>query len=498
MKRILLTFAYILYILTTVSAQDLTQLVEKVSPSIFKIITYDATGAELGVGTGFFISSTGNALTNYHVLQGASKAKVKTFDNKTYIIENIIGWSQESDIVKFSVRNELNETFPFLKLNANAPKAGEKIFIVGNPLGLDKSVSDGIVSSVRQDDLYGETIQVTAPISQGNSGSPLMNMQGEALGVVTYYLKSGQNLNFAVSVKNLNIIEPVNALKYPPADNQKVLITNNKNNEIKKDDSNNYNDPSSTFYYINSKVKFCTELDGSQLPKNPGEVFYINPSGSWIYVWVGNDKKLATSQLIVDVYRKKNGEYDDFVETKYYDITSTWEDTHFKYTFYNPGDYKISIYTKDNVWINSGFVTIKSNSDNTSNYSTTKTEDKYNDPSSTFYYMNSKVQFCLDLDENQFPVNPGTAYKISKDGSWIYIHVQNDKKLATSQLIVDVYKKKNGAYTEFVETKRYDITPTWSDTHFKYTFYKAGDYKISVYSKDNVWINSGYVTISYK
>ncbi len=490
MKKIISLISMLLIVYTSF-AQDLTALVDKVSPSVFKITTYDASGNELGVGTGFFISSSGNALTNYHVLQGASKAKVKTFDNKTYIIDNILGWSQESDIVKFSVRNELNESFPFLKMNANAPKAGERIFIVGNPLGLDKSVSDGIVSSVRQDDVYGETIQVTAPISQGNSGSPLMNMQGEALGVVTFYLKNGQNLNFAVSVKNLNIIEPVNALQFPPDGNQKPITNNNK-----KDDSNNTDDPSSTFYYKNSKVKFCTDLDSEQYPQNPGETFYISPSGSWVYVWIGNDKKLATSELTVDVYRKKGNDYSEFVESKHYDITPTWEDTHFKYSFYTPGDYKVSIYTKDNVWMNSGYVTIKS--DNSDNNTSNTSDNKYNDPTNTFYYTNSKVQFCLDLDANQFPIDPGSVYNISPSGSWVYIHVQNDKKLATSQLTVDVYRKKGDDYTEFVETKYYDITPTWSDTHFKYTFYKAGDYKVSIYTKEGVWINSGYVTIKYK
>jgi hypothetical protein len=473
-------------------AQELTTLVDKVSPAIFKITTYDAGGTELGVGTGFFISSTGNALTNYHVLQGASKAKIKTFDNKTYIIDNVIGWSEESDIVKFSVRNELNEVFPFLKMNATAPKAGEKIFIVGNPLGLDKTVSDGIVSSVRQDDTYGETIQVTAPISQGNSGSPLMNMQGDALGVVTFFLKNGQNLNFAVSVKNLNIIEPVNALKFPPEDGEDV-VNNTKPTEKKED----YNDPGSTFYYLNSKVKFCTELTETQTPENPGETFYISPSGSRIYIWIGNDKKLATDQLVVTIHKKVGSEYSQLVETKYYDITSTWEDTHFKYTFYNTGDYKISIYTKDDVWINSGYVSIKSDSDNTSD-NTKKNTENTNDPSSTFYYSKSKVQFCVDLDDNQQPLNPGTVYNIGKDDSWIYVHVQNDKSLATDQLIVDIYKKKGNDYSEFVETKKYDITPSREDTHFKYTFYKNGNYKISVYSKDNVWINSGYVEINYK
>jgi hypothetical protein len=247
--------------------------------------------------------------------------------------------------------------------------------------------------------------------------------------------------------------------------------------------------------YSNAQVKFCTELDTKQYPENPGSVFYINPDGSWVYVWVGNDRALNTSGLKMDVYRKQDGEYSEFVETKNYDITSTWEDTHFKYSFYKGGDYKVSVYNKEGTWIANGFVTIKVNEDTGKDK---PKDDKYNDPSSTFYYMNSKVQFCLDLDNNEMPINPGTSYIISKKGSWIYVHVQNDKKLATSQLIVRVYKKKGKDYKELVATKYYDIKPEWEDTHFKYTFYKAGDYKVSVSSKDDVWINSGYVKISYK
>ncbi|MEI7802495.1 MAG: serine protease, partial [Bacteroidota bacterium] len=174
MKRSLFLLLFLLSGVVSFAQTDLTALIDKCSPSIFKITTYDASGNEYAVGTGFFISATGTALSNYHVFQGASKAKIKTSDNKTYLVENIIGWSKESDLLKFTVKNELNETFPYLKMNAVSPKQGEKIFIIGNPLGLEKSVADGIVSSVRQDDKMGETIQITAPISHGNSGSPLM------------------------------------------------------------------------------------------------------------------------------------------------------------------------------------------------------------------------------------------------------------------------------------------------------------------------------------
>jgi len=374
MKKTLLLFLCLAAI-NAYAQTDLTTLVGKCSPSIFKVITYDASGNEYAVGTGFFVSSSGTALSNYHVFQGASKAKIKTSDGKTYLVDNVIGWSKESDMIKFTVKNELQEVFPYLRMNAVSPKQGEKIFIIGNPLGLEKSVADGIVSSVRQDDKMGETIQITAPISHGNSGSPLMDMNGDALGIVTYYLENGQNLNFAVSVKNLNILDPINALRFPPDNNTNIPVTttntdnsnnnNNSNSNSNTDDSDSdysidYDDPNSTFYYIDSKIKFCLDLDSYQQPLDPGSSFNISKTkGSWIYVWVGNNgKKLATDQIIVDIYRKKGKDYNDFVETVKYNITDTWPDTHFKYTFYKAGDYVFKMYTKNNVWIQDGYVTI--------------------------------------------------------------------------------------------------------------------------------------------
>lgn len=246
--------------------------------------------------------------------------------------------------------------------------------------------------------------------------------------------------------------------------------------------------------YNNAQVKFCTDLDSKQYPQNPGSLFYISPQGSWVYVWVGNDRSLNTGGLKMDVYKKSGDDYTEFIESKSYDITPSWEDTHFKYSFYKEGDYKVSIFNKEGTWIANGFVTIKVSED----LGNKNNDDKYNDPNSTFYYINSKVQFCVDLDDNQMPVKPGTSYIISKKGSWIYVHVQNDKPLATNQLIVRVYKKKGKDYKELTATKYYDIKPEWEDTHFKYTFYKSGDYKVSVSSRNDVWINSGYVKISYK
>lgn len=467
--------------------QDLTALIDKCSPSIFKITTYDAAGNEYAVGTGFFITASGTALSNYHVFQGASKAKVKTSDNKTYLVENIVGWSKESDLIKFSVKNELNETFPFLKMNSVSPKQGEKIFIIGNPLGLEKSVADGIVSSVRNDDKMGETIQITAPISHGNSGSPLMNMAGDALGVVTYYLESGQNLNFAVSVKNLNILEPINAYKFPPEDGQENVVSNNNSTN-----NNSNSTTTSTDIYSGSKVTFCEGVDAAGYPVTESTVFNITSGGGNVTVYVDNGStQLQSTGLIVDVYKKgSSGSYDQFIETKNFTIKPTLVATYFDYFFTTAGDYLVHVYNSEEKWINDGYVTIKDKNGSLN--------IDYNDPSSTFYYIDSKVNFCTELDYLNSCSNAGEVFNISKSGSYLYVWVGQDKALKTSGITLDIYKKKGGDYNEFVETKNYTINPEKSAFYIEYTFYQQGDYKFKFKTENSVWIQDGFVTIKYK
>lgn len=487
MKRSLLLLLVLFSGLNSFAQLDLTTLIDKCSPAIFKITTYDASGNEYAVGTGFFISASGTGLSNYHVFQGASKAKIKTSDNKTYLVENVLGWSKESDLFKFTVKNELNETFPYLKMNAVSPKQGEKIFIIGNPLGLEKSVADGIVSSVRADDKMGETIQITAPISHGNSGSPLMNMNGEALGVVTYYLENGQNLNFAVSVKNLNILDPINAYKFPVEDGQENVVSyNNSNNN-----SNTTTTTTSSDIYSGSKVTFCESVDDAGNPVTVASVFNIESGGGNVTVYVDNGStQMQTTGLIVDIYKKGSSDkYDQFIETKNFTIKSTLVATYFDYFFASAGDYVVHVYNSEEKWINDGYITIKNKSG---------LNIDYNDPSSTFYYIDAKVNFCTELDNLNSCSNSGDEFNISKSGSYVYVRVGQDKALKTSGITLDIYKKKGGDYDDFVETKTYTINPDKSAFYIEYTFYNAGDYKFKFYSDSSVWIQDGTVTIKYK
>lgn len=182
------------------SQTNLSELFESALPSVLKIETFDANDNPLASGTGFFINSEGKGISNLHVFRGAGKAQITTSYGKTYAIKDVWFKSDSLDIVTFNIVNSKNETFPFLEIEKSAAKTGEEVFTIGNPIGLDFTISNGIISSVRNQVGFGQIIQTNAPISAGSSGSPLINMDGLAIGVVTFTFAEGQNLNFAISL----------------------------------------------------------------------------------------------------------------------------------------------------------------------------------------------------------------------------------------------------------------------------------------------------------
>ena len=191
------------------STENLPSLIKRIKPSVVIVFAYDDKGEFLQLGSGFFISQNGDIITNYHVLQGASSAEVKTSDDKTYPITYIVAEDERNDIIRLSVDIPSQYVHP-LSLSATIPEVGERIIVYGSPLGLEKTVSDGIVSAIREVPGYGKIIQITAPISPGSSGSPVINMKGEVIGVATFQIVEGQNLNFAIPserIASLNLIE---------------------------------------------------------------------------------------------------------------------------------------------------------------------------------------------------------------------------------------------------------------------------------------------------
>src|SRR6266516_2577430 len=187
------------------TAQEaLPDLVNRVKPSEVPFKPYDAKGEALISGSGFFLRP-GQVLTNLHVVRGAQRAEIKTLDGKGrfYPVTGLLGTDEEADLALLSVNVPVERSHT-VTLGTALPDEGERVFVIGNPLRLEGSVSDGIVSAIREVPEIGNVIQITAPISHGSSGSPVFNMKGEVIGVVIIKVTNGQNINMAMGVSRLD------------------------------------------------------------------------------------------------------------------------------------------------------------------------------------------------------------------------------------------------------------------------------------------------------
>ncbi|MDD5669034.1 MAG: serine protease, partial [Candidatus Omnitrophica bacterium] len=174
-----------------------SEISTRCAPAVVSIKTKKKNGEVLGIGSGFLVSSNGFIVTNMHVLESAYTAEIKIGEvifKDAYFVNAI----PEADIALIKVEAE---NLPYLPIgNSDTLMNGQPLVVLGNPWGLDKSVSDGLVSAVRtKGDIT--LIQMTAPVSPGSSGGPVINEQGEAVGITTiasFFIT--QNLNFAIPI----------------------------------------------------------------------------------------------------------------------------------------------------------------------------------------------------------------------------------------------------------------------------------------------------------
>ena len=181
----------------TACKKSLQQIIEETEAATFIVYTYDEYGFPAGSGSGFFIQSEGIGVTNWHVLDKSVKAVIKTSEGVEYEIDSVLSASSKKDILVFRIKNQNNTLFKTVPFAKAKPVKGDKVYNIGAPMGLESSVSEGIVASFR-DDSHGEIVQTTAAISAGSSGSPLMNEKGEVFAIATFKRKGGENINFGV------------------------------------------------------------------------------------------------------------------------------------------------------------------------------------------------------------------------------------------------------------------------------------------------------------
>src|SRR6476659_7322067 len=187
-------------------AQDqLPELVRRIKPSAVAIETFDARGEKLSRGSGFFID-VDRVVTNRHVIDGAYRAEVHLNSGHTFPVRSVLAVDAEGDVALLKVDAPANLVRP-LSLDRTSPQEGESVVVIGNPLGLEGSVTNGIVSAVRDIPTFGRIIQITAPISSGSSGSPVVNMQGQVIGIATLQITGGQSVNFAIPSERISQLQ---------------------------------------------------------------------------------------------------------------------------------------------------------------------------------------------------------------------------------------------------------------------------------------------------
>jgi hypothetical protein len=187
--------------LETAQAQTAQAVFAKAAKSIVRVEATDDRQAIVARGTGTVVA-TAEVLTNCHVIDKGAAAQVRTLEaaQEAPIPSEIIGRSDEHDLCL--LRAPGMRALP-VELGAAATLlVGDPVYAIGSPKGLDLSISDGIVAQLRGD-RQAPVIQTTAPISPGSSGGGLFDGRGRLVGITTFYVEGGQNLNFAVAIERL-------------------------------------------------------------------------------------------------------------------------------------------------------------------------------------------------------------------------------------------------------------------------------------------------------
>jgi Trypsin-like peptidase domain len=184
---------------TQVKQQSVSEVVKGTVDAVVLIVVSDDSGKPFAEGSGFIASSDGKIVTNHHVIAGAHSAVVKLNNGAFFPVEGVLADDPERDIAVLKVSGK---NLPVLLLaDSDSLSAGDHVVAIGSPLGLENSVSDGIISGFREDSKGRNWVQTTAPASHGNSGGPLLTMDEKVAGVITWKNTEGENLNFAVPSK---------------------------------------------------------------------------------------------------------------------------------------------------------------------------------------------------------------------------------------------------------------------------------------------------------
>jgi len=184
--------------------KDIPAIAKAANGAIVTIITA-VNDKPIAQGSGFLVSADGVIVTNYHVIETGNVAIVKFPDDTAFRVDGVLAADKVRDLAVIKIHGK---TFRALALgDSDDIQVGEEVVAIGNPLSLESTVSNGIISGVRTSKQQGgKFLQTTAPISRGSSGGPLFNMFGEVVGINVMFLEGGESLNFAIPVNDAKLL----------------------------------------------------------------------------------------------------------------------------------------------------------------------------------------------------------------------------------------------------------------------------------------------------
>jgi len=188
------------------SQQNVADVVKQSSDAVVLIVISNSAGQDTALGSGFLVSSDGEIITNYHVIREAHSAIVKLSNGAFFPVSGVLASDADKDLAVIKVNGK---NLPFLTVgDVDKLHAGDHVVAIGSPLGLEGTVSDGIVSAIDREWDSKKWIQTTAPVSHGNSGGPLLDMNNHVVGVVTLGGNPAQvqNLNLAVPAREITAV----------------------------------------------------------------------------------------------------------------------------------------------------------------------------------------------------------------------------------------------------------------------------------------------------
>ncbi len=179
------------------------EIARRALPSVVLVVCGDANGKASGFGSAFFVRDD-LVVTNFHVIEGAIRAVAKLYgQDKVHEVSGVVAADRGRDLAVLRVQGVKGT--PLQLAPPGSVSIGDEIYVAGNPEGLEGTFAPGVISGIRQDSAV-RLLQITAPVSPGSSGSPVLNADGAVIGVVIGTWRQGQSLNFAVDVSEVRLL----------------------------------------------------------------------------------------------------------------------------------------------------------------------------------------------------------------------------------------------------------------------------------------------------